>query len=149
MSYLKSAGTTIIYIGLFLAVITFIPGLPPDTEFREYRYICIHTYYISYIIFHVLCFGADHRDCLSYLLPFHHSWPSNFYSIVESRYVDPKNRLNNAERLFEGKFIGPEAFAAYDGQLYTGIHDGFVLRIEEDTLVPITKFGKKCGELNV
>lgn len=39
MGYLKSAGTAVIYIGLFLAVITFIPGLPPDSEFREYRYI--------------------------------------------------------------------------------------------------------------
>lgn len=38
MSYLKSVGTVFIYIGLFLAVITFIPGLPPDTEFQEYRY---------------------------------------------------------------------------------------------------------------
>lgn len=108
MGYLKSIGTAVIYIGLFLAVITFIPGLPPDAEFKE-------------------------------------------YSVVEPRNVDsklgPKNRLNNYEKLFEGKFIGPESFAAYDGQLYTGIHDGFVLRIEEDTLVPITKFGKKCDGL--
>ncbi|XP_029174108.1 adipocyte plasma membrane-associated protein-like [Nylanderia fulva] len=108
MSYLKSVGTAVIYIGLFLAFVTFIPGLPPNTEFRE-------------------------------------------YSIVEPRDVDPKigpkNRLNNVEKLFEGRFVGPEAFASYDGQLYTGIHDGYVLRIEEDTLVPIAKFGKKCDGL--
>ncbi|XP_070167646.1 adipocyte plasma membrane-associated protein Hemomucin [Polyergus mexicanus] len=105
MSYLKSIGTAVIYIGLFLAVITFIPGLPPNTEFRE-------------------------------------------YSLVEPRDVHPKlgpkNRLNNAERLFEGKFIGPEALDVYNGQLYTGIYDGYILRIEEDDFVPVAKFGKKC-----
>lgn len=75
------------------------------------------------------------------------------YSIVPPRDIDPKigpkNRLTNAERLFEGKFTGPEAFAAYDGQLYTGVHGGYVLRIEEDDFVPIVKFGEKCGELCV
>ncbi|CAL1675404.1 unnamed protein product [Lasius platythorax] len=105
MGYLKSVGTAVIYIGLFLAIITFIPGLPPDSEFRE-------------------------------------------YSVVPLRDIDPKigpkNRLTNAERLFEGKFTGPEAFAAYDGQLYTGVHGGYVLRIEEDDFVPIVKFGEKC-----
>ncbi|KAL6447086.1 hypothetical protein ACFW04_001439 [Cataglyphis niger] len=108
MSYLKSIGTAIIYIGLILAVITFIPGLPPDTEFRE-------------------------------------------YSFVEPRDVDPKlgpkNRLSNAERLFEGEFIGPEALAVYNGQLYTGIMNGYIVRIEEDDFVPIVKFGKKCDGL--
>ena len=38
MGYLKSVGTAIVYISLSLAVITFIPGLPPETEFVEYRY---------------------------------------------------------------------------------------------------------------
>jgi len=38
MSYLKPIGTVIIYIGLFLALITFIPGLPPDAKFKEFRY---------------------------------------------------------------------------------------------------------------
>ncbi|XP_050464407.1 adipocyte plasma membrane-associated protein Hemomucin-like [Cataglyphis hispanica] len=109
MSYLKSIGTAVIYIGLILAVITFIPGLPPDSEFRE-------------------------------------------YSFVEPRDVDPKlgpkKRLNNAEKLFESKLIGPEALAAYNGQLYTGImNDGYIVRIEEDGFVPIVTFGKKCDGL--
>ncbi|GAB1868282.1 Adipocyte plasma membrane-associated protein [Camponotus japonicus] len=105
MSYLKSVGTAIIYIGFFLALITFIPGLPPDTEFRE-------------------------------------------YSIVQPRDIDPKlgpkNRLNNAEKLFEGRLVGPESYATYDGQIYTAVYDGYLLRIDEDDLVPIAKFGKKC-----
>lgn len=105
MSYLKSVGTVFIYIGLFLALITFIPGLPPDTEFKE-------------------------------------------YSITPSRQLDPKvgpkKRLNGVQRLFEGKINCPEGFDSYNGQLYTGVHGGHVLRIEEDRLVPIVKFGEKC-----
>lgn len=63
------------------------------------------------------------------------------------REVDIKNRLNGAEKLFEGEIDGPEDFASYDGQLYTTVHGGYVLRIEEDRAVPIVKFGEKCGEL--
>ena len=38
MGYLKSIGTVIIYIGFFLTVITFLPGIPPEVEVSEYRY---------------------------------------------------------------------------------------------------------------
>ncbi|XP_012538546.1 adipocyte plasma membrane-associated protein [Monomorium pharaonis] len=105
MSCLKATGTVFIYIGLFLAVITFIPGLPPNTEFKE-------------------------------------------YSVTPPRELDPKvgpkNRLYGGQKLFEGEVNGPEAFDSYNGQLYTGVHGGYVLRVEEDRLVPIVKFGKKC-----
>ncbi|XP_046834906.1 adipocyte plasma membrane-associated protein-like [Vespa crabro] len=36
MGYLKSIGTAFIYTALLLAVITFLPGLPPDAKFSEY-----------------------------------------------------------------------------------------------------------------
>ncbi|KAL0122287.1 hypothetical protein PUN28_007195 [Cardiocondyla obscurior] len=105
MSYLKATGTAIIYIGLFLAVITFMPGLPPDTEFRE-------------------------------------------FSVTPQRDVDPKvgpkYRLNNVEKLFNGEINSPECFDSYNGQLYTGVHGGYVLRIDEDRTVPIAKFGERC-----
>lgn len=39
MGYLKKVGTAVIYIGLFLAVITFLPGLPPDAEFSAYSIV--------------------------------------------------------------------------------------------------------------
>lgn len=61
--------------------------------------------------------------------------------------MGPKNRLNGGEKLFEGKINAPESFDSYNGQLYTGVHGGYVLRIEEDRMVPIVKFGKECGEL--
>ncbi|XP_012055281.1 PREDICTED: adipocyte plasma membrane-associated protein-like [Atta cephalotes] len=105
MSYLKSIGTAVVYISLILAVITFIPGLPPETEFVE-------------------------------------------YSITPPRQLDlkigPKNRLNGIQKLFTGEIHAPESFDSYNGQLYTGIHGGYVLRIEEDRIVPIVKFGEKC-----
>ncbi|KYN29227.1 PREDICTED: adipocyte plasma membrane-associated protein-like [Trachymyrmex cornetzi] len=105
MGYLKSIGTAIIYVGLILAVITFMPGLPPETEFVE-------------------------------------------YSITPPRQLDPKvgpkNRLNGIQKLFNGEIHAPESFDSYNGQLYTGIHGGYVLRIEEDRIVPIVKFGEKC-----
>lgn len=101
MSYLKSIGTAVIYIGLFLAVITFIPGLPPDTEFKE-------------------------------------------YSAPIPRELVLKNRLNGAQKLFEGEVHGPEDFESYNGQLYTGVHGGYILKVEENRLTPIVKFGKKC-----
>jgi len=76
--------------------------------------------------------------------------PRRFSSIVQPRDIDPKlgpkNRLNNAEKLFEGRLVGPESYATYDGQIYTAVYDGYLLRIDEDDLVPIAKFGKKCGE---
>ncbi|XP_011881875.1 PREDICTED: adipocyte plasma membrane-associated protein [Vollenhovia emeryi] len=105
MSYLKPVGTFFIYLSVILAVITFLPGLPPDAEFRE-------------------------------------------YSVIPSRKIDPKlgpkNRLNGVEKLFVGELIGPESFDVYNGQLYTGVHGGYVVRIEEDHFVPIVKFGEKC-----
>jgi sugar lactone lactonase YvrE len=105
MSYLKSIGAAVIYIGTFLTVITFMPGLPPYTEFQE-------------------------------------------YSITPPRALDPKvgpkNRLTGAQKLFEGEINAPEGFDTYNGQLYTGVHGGYVLRIEDDRMVPIVKFGKKC-----
>ncbi|XP_011306683.1 adipocyte plasma membrane-associated protein [Fopius arisanus] len=38
MGYLKSIGTSFIYIATFLAAITFIPGLPPDLETTSYEF---------------------------------------------------------------------------------------------------------------
>lgn len=55
--------------------------------------------------------------------------------------------MNGVQKLFEGEIHGPEDLNSYNGQLYTGVHGGYILRIEEDRTVPIVKFGEKCGEL--
>ncbi|XP_032664446.1 adipocyte plasma membrane-associated protein-like [Odontomachus brunneus] len=105
MGYLKSTGSFIIYVGLFLALVTFLPGLPPYVEFHE-------------------------------------------YSIVLPRNVDPKigpkNRLRGAERLYVDEVQGAESFDSYDGKLYSGVHGGYIVRLEEDRVVPIVKVGKQC-----
>lgn len=103
MGYLKSFGTTVIYIGFTLALITFLPGLPPDAEYSEYT--------------------IPPPDGSRFAL---------------------KNRLNNAEVLFSGKLKGAEGFNSYNGEIYTGLHGGYVVKVEEDHLVPIIKFGQKC-----
>ncbi|XP_014471001.1 PREDICTED: adipocyte plasma membrane-associated protein-like [Dinoponera quadriceps] len=105
MGYLKSTGTFIIYVGLFLALVTFLPGLPPHVEFEE-------------------------------------------YSIALPRTVDPKVgpkiRLRGAQRMYVDEILGAENFDSYNGELYSGIHGGYIIRLEENRVVPIVKFGKEC-----
>ncbi|XP_011504709.1 PREDICTED: adipocyte plasma membrane-associated protein-like [Ceratosolen solmsi marchali] len=108
MSYLKSVGTSIIYIGAFLAVITFVPGIPPNSKFTEYSVIA----------------PKKLTDALAI-----------------------NGRLNNAEILFQGHLKGPEAFASYNGELYTGIHGGFIVKVTDNKIIPIVKFGKDCDGL--
>lgn len=108
MGYLKSIGTAIIYIGFFLAVITFLPGLPPEAEFSEYS---------------VKGFSDTNLQ------------------------FELKDRLRGAEVLFAGEFKGPECFASYNGELYTGICGGYVVKIDGNNIVPVVKFGQKCEGL--
>nr|AWX92234.1 adipocyte plasma membrane-associated protein [Tetrastichus brontispae]AXA13074.1 adipocyte plasma membrane associated protein-like protein [Tetrastichus brontispae] len=108
MGYLKSIGTFFIYLGAFLAVITFIPGIPPDAKFEE-------------------------------------------YSLVPPKELSGKlainERLNNAEVLFQGQIKGAEAFASFNGELYTGVHGGYVMKVTDNKLIPVVKFGKDCDGL--
>lgn len=56
------------------------------------------------------------------------------------------NKLDNAEKLFDGEIKGPEHLEVYNGALYTSLEGGYVARIEDDKIVPIVKFGQKCGK---
>lgn len=108
MGYIKSIGTVLIYIGFFLAVITFLPGLPPKAEYSEYSI--------------------------------------KFPSDVQLKY-ETKIRLQEPEILFSGEIKGPEDFASFNGEIYTGIRGGYVVKIEENQIKPIVKFGQKCDGL--
>lgn len=55
------------------------------------------------------------------------------------------NKLNNAEKLFEGQIKGPESLAIYNNELYTGLHGGYVVKIVNNKIVPVVKYGEKCG----
>lgn len=54
------------------------------------------------------------------------------------------NKLNNAERLFENEIKGPEGLAMYKNELYTTLHNGYVVKLVNDKLVPVVKFGQDC-----
>lgn len=74
-------------------------------------------------------------------------WSSSSYSVVLrdwSSKLSPK--LNDAEKVFKDELHGPEDVVTYNGQLYTGVHGGYVVRVEKDRIVPIVKFGEKCGK---
>lgn len=105
MGYLKSIGTVIIYIGFFLTVITFLPGIPPEVEVSEY---------------------------------------SIKYPNTQTEF---KSRLEEIQILFSGEVNGPEDFASFNGKIYTGIHGGYVVQIEENLIKPLVKFGQKCDGL--
>lgn len=71
-------------------------------------------------------------------------------SVVRPKSLDAellgKRHLDKAERLFHGELTGPESFAMYNGIVYTGIHGGFVVQIDEGELKPVVKFGQNCGK---
>lgn len=95
---------------LFLVclLITFLPGIPPHAEYKEYS------------VAKPKSLGAE---------------------LLQRRHLD------KAERIFEGQFTGPEAFAMYNGIVYTGIHGGFVVRIEGGEIKPVVKFGENCDDI--
>lgn len=76
--------------------------------------------------------------------------PSCTYSVTRPKGLDAellsRRHLDKAEHLFEGQITGPEAFALYNGAVYTGIHGGFVVQIDEGELKPVVKFGQNCGK---
>lgn len=105
MGYLKTVGTAFIYVSLVLALITFLPGIPPNIAFSEYSI----------------------------------SPPTKLQGKLASN-----DRLNAAELLHVGKFKGPESFDSYNGELYTSIHGGYIVKIDEKEIKPFVKFGKEC-----
>nr|XP_054759511.1 adipocyte plasma membrane-associated protein-like [Lytechinus pictus] len=44
----------------------------------------------------------------------------------------PNNKLQKAQKLLEGKIIGPESLAYNKGRIYTGTYDGKVVEIKND-----------------
>lgn len=55
-------------------------------------------------------------------------------------------KLNNAEKLFFEEIKGPEHLEVHNGVLYTTLDGGYVVKIVDDKVVPVVKFGKKCGK---
>lgn len=73
-----------------------------------------------------------------------------FISIVPSKPLEGvyslNNYLDNAEHLFVDKLKGPENFAEYKNELYTGIHGGEIVKLlPNGDVVHVAKIGHACG----
>lgn len=61
----------------------------------------------------------------------------------------PNNELNNPERLYEDKLLGPEAFQIWNGEVYTGLATGEVVKVSPGGHVTfVTKIGQPCCRFN-
>ncbi|XP_050438846.1 adipocyte plasma membrane-associated protein Hemomucin-like [Adelges cooleyi] len=56
-------------------------------------------------------------------------------------------KLSGGKRLFENELKGPEGLWYHEGALYASIHGGHVIKIVDDKIIPVVKFGKLCDGL--
>lgn len=56
------------------------------------------------------------------------------------------NKLSSAYKVYEDKFKGPEGLIYHEDALYTSVHGGHVIKIVDDQITPVVKFGKVCGQ---
>lgn len=57
------------------------------------------------------------------------------------------NKLDDVEIWHKGDLHGPECILDYNGDLYTGLLGGDVVKlVGKDHIIPVVKFGKPCGE---
>ncbi|KAM3960543.1 adipocyte plasma membrane-associated protein Hemomucin [Aphomia sociella] len=58
----------------------------------------------------------------------------------------PNGALNNAEKLYNGKLLGPEAFQLYNGEVYTTLATGEIVKLSPGGHVTfVTKIGQPCA----
>lgn len=57
----------------------------------------------------------------------------------------PNEALNNAQQKYKGKLLGPEAFQLLNGELYTSLATGEIVKISPGGHVTfVTKIGLPC-----
>ncbi|NXC44257.1 APMAP protein, partial [Penelope pileata] len=60
--------------------------------------------------------------------------------------LEPNNKLQKAERLWENQLVGPESIANIGDVLYTGTADGKILKIEDGEIQTVARIGHgPCG----
>lgn len=60
----------------------------------------------------------------------------------------PNNVLNSPDRLYEDKLLAPEAFQIWNGEVYTGLATGEVVKVSPGGHVTfVTKIGQPCSGL--
>ncbi|XP_074035898.1 adipocyte plasma membrane-associated protein Hemomucin [Leptinotarsa decemlineata] len=57
-------------------------------------------------------------------------------------------KLNGVEIWHEGDLLGPEAFADFNGELYTSIVGGDIVKLVGNDIKPVAKTGKPCKSLH-
>ncbi|CAB3249259.1 unnamed protein product [Arctia plantaginis] len=79
---------------------------------------------------------------------------SKFTSIVQTPTqprvgpLAPNDALNNVEQKYKGKLVGPEAFQVYNGELYTSLSTGEIVKISPGGHITfVTKVGLPCTGL--
>ncbi|XP_017083073.1 adipocyte plasma membrane-associated protein-like [Drosophila eugracilis] len=58
--------------------------------------------------------------------------------------LKPNFHLDGARHLWKDQVYGPENLIVRDEWIYTGIHGGEVIRLNKDSVEPITKVGQPC-----
>jgi len=61
--------------------------------------------------------------------------------------LQPNDKLNLVDRLFQNQLKGPESFAVWDGFLYTGLITGPIVKIDPEDLSieTVAQIGSQCG----
>lgn len=63
--------------------------------------------------------------------------------------LESNGLLNNAEQLYKGKLLGPEAFQTFNGELYTSLATGEIVKLTAGGHVTfVTKIGQPCSKCN-
>lgn len=62
---------------------------------------------------------------------------------------EPNNFLAHPEQLFKGKIIGPEHILERDGIFYASLANGDVVKIVDEKIEVMSKFGKFCREFEL
>lgn len=60
--------------------------------------------------------------------------------------LELNNHLDNGERLFEGKLLGPESLIARGKTIFTSLATGEVVKIDGEHITHFVKFGKPCSK---
>lgn len=53
-------------------------------------------------------------------------------------------KLSEAEHLFKGKINGPESIVFHNGEMYTGLEDGRIVKIKGNEIITIAQTGRHC-----
>jgi len=84
-------------------------------------------------------------------------WDNNLFLFLETvNSVTPQRpftgplalneKLSGISKLFEDQIVGPEGLLYHNNTLYTTLHYGHVVKIVNNEIVPVVKFGKVCGK---